>query len=79
MEDFEAASAQTEKVSELLLSPENTKGYSTGHLTRAMDVMPLDSSLKLDMEVWSWTDCEMEYAVEVYWYGDADAETKSNR
>lgn len=55
----------------------NTQGYSTETRTRALDVIPFGSSLKLDMEVWSWTDCEMEYAVGMYWYGDA--ETKSNR
>ncbi len=55
----------------------NTQGYSTETRSRALDAMPFGSSLKLDMEVWSWTDCEMEYAVGVYWYGDA--ETTSNR
>lgn len=55
----------------------NTKGYITETRTRALDVMPFESSLQLDMEGWSWTDCEMEYAVGMYWYGDA--ETKSNR
>jgi hypothetical protein len=29
------------------------------------------------MEVWSWTDCDMGYAVSVYWYGDHT--TTSNR
>lgn len=53
----------------------NTKGYSTETRTRSLDTMPFASSLKLDMEVWSWTDCNMEYAVGTYWYGDL--ETKS--
>ena len=55
----------------------NTSGYSTETRTRALDGMPFESSLVLDMEVWSWTDCNMGYGVGVYWYGDA--ETKSNR
>ncbi|MGQ1787970.1 glycoside hydrolase family 172 protein [Saccharicrinis sp. GN24d3] len=55
----------------------NTLGYSTETRTRALDVMPFGSSLKLDMEVWSWTDCDMAYGVGVYWYGDAT--TTSNR
>ncbi len=55
----------------------NTQGYSTETRTRALDGMPFSSSLKLDMEVWSWTDCDMAYGVGVYWYGDA--ETTSNR
>ena len=53
------------------------KDTAPKHATRALDVMPFGSSIKLDMEVWSWTDCEMEYAVGMYWYGDA--ETTSNR
>jgi hypothetical protein len=55
----------------------NTKGLSTETRTRALDVIPFESSLQLDMEVWSWTDCEMAYGVGVYWYGDAT--TTSNR
>jgi len=55
----------------------NTLGYSTETRTRSLDVMPFDSSLKLDMEVWSGTDCKMGYSVAMYWYGDKV--TTSNR
>ncbi len=55
----------------------NTQGYSTETRTRALDTMPFGTSLQLDMEVWSATDCEMGYGVGVYWYGDAA--TTSNR
>ncbi|WP_406683268.1 DUF2961 domain-containing protein [Seonamhaeicola sp. MEBiC1930] len=55
----------------------NTSGYSTETRTRALDVMPFSSALKLDMEIWSWTDCDMGYGVGMYWYGDK--QTKSNR
>ena len=55
----------------------DTSGYSTETRTRALDTMPFGSSLQLDMEVWSWTDCEMGYGVGAYWYGFAD--TTSNR
>ena len=55
----------------------NTQGYSTETRSRALDTMPFGSSLQLDMEVWSWTDCEMGYGVGAYWYGFAD--TSSNR
>ena len=55
----------------------NTQGFSTETRTRALDGMPFGSSLKLDMEVWSWTVCNMAYGVGVYWYGDAT--TTSNR
>ena len=55
----------------------NTQGYSTETRSRALDTMPFGSSLQLDMEVWSATDCEMGYGVGVYWYGDVA--TTSNR
>jgi hypothetical protein len=55
----------------------NTKGISTETRTRSLDVMPFGSSLQLDMEVWSGTDCDMAYGVGVYWYGDATS--SSNR
>lgn len=55
----------------------NTQGYSTETRTRSLDIMPFDSSLQLDMEVWSGTNCAMGYGVGTYWYGDA--QTTSNR
>ncbi|WP_205618136.1 glycoside hydrolase family 172 protein [Neotamlana sedimentorum] len=55
----------------------NTQKYSTETRTRALDGMPFGSSLQLDMEIWSWTKCDMEYGVGVYWYGNAA--TTSNR
>jgi hypothetical protein len=55
----------------------NTMGYSTEVRTRALDIMPFGSFLQLDMEIWSWTDCDMGYGVGVYWYGFQ--ETISNR
>ncbi|MFC1762075.1 glycoside hydrolase family 172 protein [Planctomycetota bacterium] len=59
------------------IDEKNTQGYSTETRTRSLDTMPFGSSLQLDMEVWSWTDCDMGYDVGVYWYGDAA--TTSNR
>lgn len=55
----------------------NTQRYSTETRSRALDIMPFSSSIQLDMEVWSWTECDMEYGVGAYWYGDAS--TTSNR
>ncbi|WP_442506798.1 glycoside hydrolase family 172 protein [Novipirellula sp. SH528] len=55
----------------------NTLGYSVETRSRSLDTMPFASSLQLDMEVWSWTDCEMAYGVGMCWYGFAD--TTSNR
>ena len=59
------------------IDEKNTQGFSTETRTRALDTMPFGSSLQLDMEVWSWTDCKMGYGVGMYWYGDAG--TTSNR
>ena len=55
----------------------STLGYSVETRSRSLDTMPFASSLKLDMEVWAWKDCDMGYGVGVYWYGDAA--TTSNR
>ena len=55
----------------------NTLGFSVETRSRALDTMPFGTSLQLDMEVWSWSDVDMGYAVGVYWYGFAD--TTSNR
>ncbi|MDW7691199.1 glycoside hydrolase family 172 protein [Flammeovirgaceae bacterium SG7u.111] len=53
----------------------STLGYSTETRTRALDGMPFGSSFQLDMEIWSWTDCEMGYGVGMMWYGDASTTT----
>ncbi|MGJ8643550.1 MAG: glycoside hydrolase family 172 protein [Luteolibacter sp.] len=55
----------------------NTQGFSVETRSRALDTMPFGSSLQLDMEVWSGTDCDMGYQVGAYWYAFAD--TASNR
>ncbi len=55
----------------------DTQGYSTEIRTRALDGIPFESSLQLDMEVWSGTDCDMGYGVGLFWYGAAT--TTSNR
>ncbi|WP_218129612.1 glycoside hydrolase family 172 protein [Kriegella aquimaris] len=65
------------KLNRKISKEKNTLGYSTETRSRALDVMPFSSALQLDMEVWSWTDCEMGYGVGVYWYGDK--QTTSNR
>lgn len=67
------------KLNRKTTNEKNTQGFSTETRTRALDTMPFDSSLKLDMEVWSWTACDMGYAVGVYWYGDADTNSNHTR
>jgi hypothetical protein len=58
-------------------SDDSTLGYSVETRSRSLDTMPFESSLQLDMEIWSWNDCDMGYQVGTYWY--ADPETTSNR
>lgn len=65
------------KLNRKTTTEKNTSGYSTETRSRALDVIPFNQSLQLDMEIWSWTDCEMGYGVGVYWYGDK--QTTSNR
>lgn len=65
------------KLNRKTTNEKNTSGYSTETRTRALDTMPFGTSLQLDMEVWSWTECNMGYGVGMYWYGFK--ETKSNR
>lgn len=50
------------------IKEKNTQGYNTEVRVRALDGIPFNESLKLDMEVWSWTDCVMEYSVGTCWY-----------
>ena len=57
------------KLNRKVTSEKNTKGFSTEVRTRALDGMPFSSSFHFDMEVWSWTDCEMGYGVGLMWYG----------
>ena len=40
-----------------------TQGYSTETRTRALDTMPFGRSLRVDMEVWHWKECEMDARV----------------
>ena len=45
-----------------------TQGYSTETRTRAIDAMPFAQSLQVDMEIWHWERCEVDYSVATYWY-----------
>ncbi|MHC4631564.1 MAG: DUF2961 domain-containing protein, partial [Planctomycetota bacterium] len=45
-----------------------TRGYSTETRTRAIDSMPFGESLQVDMEIWHWADCQVDYNAATYWY-----------
>ena len=46
----------------------NNWGHSTVARVRALDAMPFESSLRMDMEVWHWKECEVGYAATTYFY-----------
>jgi len=43
-------------------------GHTVVTRTRSLDAIPFAKSLKVDMEVWHWKDCQVAYAVASYWY-----------
>ncbi len=45
-----------------------TQGYNTETRTRVIDSMPFGKSLQVDMEIWHWEECEVDYSVATYWY-----------
>ena len=44
------------------------RGYTTTSRLRVLDSLPLQSSLKMDMEVWHWADTKVGYAAGTFWY-----------
>jgi hypothetical protein len=45
------------------------KGYTTTSRLRLLDSIPVETSLKHDMEIWNWADTKVDYAVGLFWYG----------
>ena len=45
------------------------KGYTTTSRLRLLDAIPVETSLKHDMEIWNWADTRVDYAVGTFWYG----------
>ena len=56
---------------------EDWTGFTTTSRVRLLDGIPFTHSLKMDMEVWHWADCRVEYAVATFWYARPGA--TSNR
>ena len=40
---------------------------------RGLDALTFTKSLKLDMEIWHWGDCKVDYTVANYWYASPGA------
>src|SRR5262245_49851616 len=46
----------------------NNWGVSTVTRVRSLDAVPFTTSLKFDMEVWHWKECDVGYAATTFWY-----------
>lgn len=46
----------------------NVFGWTSVNRFRALDTIPFTKSLRFDMEVWHWKECEIERAATVYYY-----------
>jgi hypothetical protein len=46
----------------------NVFGWTSVNRFRALDAIPFTKSLRFDMEVWHWKECEIERAATVYYY-----------
>lgn len=58
-------------------NPKNNWGHTTVTRMRSLDAIPFTKSLKFDMEVWHWRECDVAYAATTYWY--AKPGSTSNR
>ncbi len=46
----------------------NAPGMSVNSRYRALDAIPFNSTLQVDMELWHWKKTEMNYAPATFWY-----------
>jgi hypothetical protein len=53
----------------------NNWGHTTVTRVRALDAIPFTQSLKFDMEIWHWRECDEAYAATTYWYAFPGATT----
>ena len=51
----------------------NNRGHVTNTRVRSLDAIPFTKSLKYDMELWHWADCQVDYSVAAYWYAKPGA------
>lgn len=55
--------------------PPNNWGRTTVSRTRALDAIPFTKSLSMNIEVWHWHECDIEYASTAYFYATPGATT----
>lgn len=53
------------------------RGYTTTSRMRLLDAIPMQTGLKMDMEIWNWADTKVDYAAATFWYARPGA--KHNR
>jgi len=53
-------------------------GHTVITRTRSLDAIPFTKSLKTDIEVWHWKDCQVAYAVASYWYARGGTHSAAN-
>ncbi|MBL8762394.1 MAG: DUF2961 domain-containing protein, partial [Phycisphaerae bacterium] len=51
----------------------NNYGHTTVTRVRSLDAIPFTKSLKMDMEVWHWKECDVAYASTAYFYAKPGA------
>ncbi|MGE3107459.1 MAG: glycoside hydrolase family 172 protein [Phycisphaerales bacterium] len=54
---------------------QNNWGRTTVTRSRALDAIPFRSSLSMNIEVWHWKECDVEYATTAYFYAMPGATT----
>ena len=50
------------------LNQDDWRGYTTTSRLRLLDSIPIQTSLKHDLEIWNWADTQVDYAVGTFWY-----------
>ena len=45
-----------------------TPGYTVNTRVRALDVLPFNTSLRFDMELWHWNTAKVNYAPTTFYY-----------
>ena len=55
-------------------SRDDWRGYTTTSRLRLLDAIPMQTGLKLDMEIWHWADTHVDYAVGTFWYARPGAQ-----
>lgn len=56
-----------------------TGGATVNSRVRALDAIPFEKSLKVDMEVWNWHGGPVDYSVATFWYGTPDSKEPDPR